>query len=114
MKKFNLFSEKEIKENKNFFPKLFRDLTMMYFHSKISSPLVEINFEIEEDFNSEKMIDFINRGKNRKVNFIILPSLNANGRFLQNGKSWVFTYINDTFRFQKEQINQYLNKKEKF
>ena len=114
LKKFNLFSEKEIKENKNFFPKLFRDLTMMYFHSKISSPLVEINFEIEEDFNSEKMIDFINRGKNRKVNFIILPSLNANGRFLQNGKSWVFTYINDTFRFQKEQINQYLNKKEKF
>ena len=114
LKKFNLFSEKEIKENKNFFPKLFRDLTMMYFHSKISSPLVEINFEIEEDFNSEKMIDFINRGKNRKVNFIILPSLNANGRFLQNGKSWVFTYINDTFRFQKEQINQYLNTKEKF
>ena len=114
LKKFNLYSEKEIKENKDFFPKLFRDLTMMYLHTKISSPLVEINFEADEDFNSEKMIDFINRGKNRKVNFVILPSLYANGRFLQNGKTWVFTYINDTFRFDKEVITQTLNKKDKF
>ena len=60
------------------------------------------------------MIDFINRGKNRKVNFVILPSLYANGRFLQNGKTWVFTYINDTFRFDKEVITQTLNKKDKF
>ena len=46
------------------------------------------------------MIDFINRGKNRKVNFVILPSLFSNGNFLQNGKSWVFTYLKNTFRFE--------------
>ena len=114
LKKFNLFSEKEIKDNKGFFPKLFHDLTMMYFHCKISYPLVEINFDKQDDFNSDNMIDFINRGKNRKVNFVILPSLYSNGNFLQNGKTWVFTYINDTFKFDDDSINNYLNKKENY
>jgi len=104
LKKFNLYSEKEIKENKDFFPKLFRDLTMMYLHTKISSPLVEINFEADEDFNSEKMIDFINRGKSRKVNFVILPALFSNGNFLQNGKYWVFTFCKNTFKFEDAMI----------
>ena len=53
----------------------------------------------KEDFNSEMMIDFINRGKNRKVNFVILPSLFSNGNYIQNGKLWVFTYFKNTFRF---------------
>ena len=56
----------------------------MYFHCNISFPLIEISFEKEENFNSDKMIDFINRGKNRKVNFIILPSLISNGNYLEN------------------------------
>ena len=55
--------------------------------------LIEINFEKEDDFNSEKMINFINIGKNRKVNFILLPSLFSYGNFLQNGKSWVFIFL---------------------
>ena len=55
------------------------------------------------------MIDFINRGKNRKVNFIILPSLFSNGNYLQNGKSWVFTYYKNTFKFD-DTINDTLNK----
>ena len=50
------------------------------------------------------MIDFINKGNNRKVNFIILPSLESNGSFLENGKSWVFTYVNDTFRFEDSDL----------
>ena len=61
------------------------------------------------------MIDFINRGKNRKVNFIILPSLFSNGIYLQNGKFWVFTYLKNTFQFPNE-VNAYFDdllKKEK-
>ena len=102
------FFEKKDNVDKKFLNQLFKDLTIMYFHCGISFPLVEINFNKEDDFNSEKMIDFINRGKNRKVNFIILPSLFSNGNFLQNGKYWVFTYYKTTFRF-KESINDSLN-----
>ena len=93
--------EREIKNNKEqiYLKKLLYDLIIMYFHCDISFPLVEINFTKKEDFNSEIMIDFINRGKNRKVNFIILPSLFSNGNYLQNGKFWVFTYFKNTFRF---------------
>ena len=82
----------------------------MYFHCFISFPLVEINFKIKgDDFDSEKMIDFINRGKNRKVNFVILPSLFSFGSFLQNGKAWVFTFSKNTFKFD-DSINEFLNK----
>ena len=52
------------------------------------------------------MIDFINKGNNRKVNFVILPSLFSNGNYLENGKSWVFTYKKDTFKFDEQrQLN---------
>ena len=83
----------------------------MYFHCDISFPSVEINFTKKDDFNSEIMIDFINRGKNRKVNFIILPSLFSNGNYLQNGKFWVFTYFKNTFRFENSidsSLDEYL------
>ena len=108
LKKINLFQKKENKINQKFLTKLFYDLTIMYFHCDISFPSIEINFKIEDDFNSEKMIDFINRGKNRKVNFVILPALISNGNYLQNGKYWVFTYTKNTFKFD-DSINQYLN-----
>ena len=98
-----LFDKEEINNLK-----LFYDLTIMYFHCDISYPSVEISFKKEQDFNSEKMIDFVNRGKNRKVNFIVLPSLISNGNFLENGKSFVFTYIKNTFRFE-ESIIESLN-----
>ena len=82
----------------------------MYLHCVLSFPYVEISFEKEEKFNSEKMIDFINRGQNRKVNFVVLPSLFSNGNFLQNGKSWVFTYNKNTFKFEESELEE-LNKK---
>ena len=104
----NLFEKDEDKKDQKFFFKLFYDLSIMYFHCNISFPLVEISFKKEDNFNSDKMIDFINRGKNRKVNFIILPSLISNGSFLQNGKSWVFTFCKDTFKFE-DLINESLN-----
>lgn len=105
---------KLIEEEKNisfqkYLAQLYYDLTIMYFHCNISFPLIEINFTMKEDFNSEIMIDFINRGKNRKVNFVILPSLFYNGNYIQNGKFWVFTYYKNTYRF-KNSINDELNK----
>ena len=75
----NLFEKDEKKFNQKFLSNLFYDLTLMYFHCNISFPLVEISFKKEDNFNSDKMIDFINRGKNRKVNFVILPSLDVDG-----------------------------------
>ena len=92
------------KKDEKYLSDLFYQLRKMYLHCKISFPIVEINFEKEEIFNSEKMIDFINRGHNRKVNFVILPSLISNKNFLQNGKSWVFTYIKNTFKFQESEL----------
>ena len=92
--------EKNNNKENEFITKLFFDLSILYFHCSISFPLVEISFTKKEDYNSEEMIDFINRGKNRKVNFVILPSLFSNGNFLQIGKSWVFTYLKNTFRFE--------------
>ena len=56
------------------------------------------------------MIDFINRGKNRKVNFVILPSLFSDGSFLQNGKLWVFTFCKNTFKFDVLKINKQIIK----
>jgi len=108
-----LFDIEEKNVTQEFLMKLFCDLTLMYFHCSISLPRVEINFKIEDDFNSENMIDFINRGKNRKVNFVILPSLFSLGNYLQNGKSWVFTYSKDTFKFEDSiNINNYLIQEE--
>ena len=107
----NILNQENIFENKNdninekkYLIKLYRDLAIMYFHCHLAFPCVEINFKEEEDFNSEKMIDFINRGKNRKVNFVILPSLISNGCYLQNGKSWVFTFLKNTFKFENNTI----------
>ena len=104
-----LFEKDENKINKEYLLELFYDLTIMYFHCTISFPLVEINFKKEDNFDSDKMIDFINRGKNRKVNFVILPSLFSNGIYLQNGKSWVFTFTKKTFKFE-DSIQDNLNK----
>ena len=97
----NIFEDKNDNTNEQkYLIKLYHDLAIMYFHCHLAFPCVEINFKEEEDFNSEKMIDFINRGKNRKVNFVILPSLISNGCYLQNGKSWVFTFLKNTFKFE--------------
>jgi len=100
---------KDTKENK-YFLNLYHDLTIMYFHCHIAFPLVEIDFKTEENFNYEKMIDFINMGKrNRKVNFVILPALISNSSRLENGKSWVFTFSKNTFKFEDSIINENLN-----
>ena len=108
LNKENIFEKEENTKEQQYLFQLYHELALMYFHCHISFPLVEIDFNKEENFNSDKMIDFINRGKNRKVNFVILPSLISNGNFLQNGKYWVFTFTNNTFKF-KDTMNEILN-----
>ena len=105
-------------KNKNI-SNLFPQLIKLYFHCELSFPNVDVNFndndlKIGIPFNHETMIDFINKGNNRKVNFVILPSLFSNGNFLENGKYWVFTFKKDTFSFSKLTFEKLIDKKEKY
>ena len=105
---FNEFKGKGQFAKQEYTQILFSQLTILYFHCKLSLPIVDVNFnDIESgvSFNHEKMIDFINKGNNRKVNFVILPSLFSNGNYLENGKYWVFTYKNNTFHFSDSKLN---------
>jgi len=116
---FNQFKGQGVFAKEKYSPILFSQLTILYFHSEISFPIVDVNFndiKSGESFNHEKMIDFINKGNNRKVNFIILPSLFSNGNYLENGKSWVFTYKKNTFFFSDSKLyfENLVDRKEKF
>ena len=103
-----IFEGNENNKGTEYLKGLYNDLSIMYFHCHIAFPLVKVDFKKEENFDSEKMIDFINRGKNRKVNFVILPALISNGSYLQNGKYWVFTFYKNTFKFN-DMMNEVLN-----
>ena len=59
------------------------------------------------------MIYFINKGNNRKVDFIILTSLFSNGNYLENGKFGVFSYKKDTYKFGALRFENLINKQEK-
>ena len=107
LNKENIFKTKENIKNKEYLINLYHDLTLLYFHCHIAFPFVEIDFTKKENFDSETMIDFINLGQlYKKVNFVILPSLISNGCFLENGKSFVFTYFDDTFKFEDDIIDK--------
>ena len=103
-KYFNLKKIKGKFVDNKYLSTLFFQLTILYFHCELSFPNVEIDFNYEIKFNHEKMIDFINKGNKKEVNFVILPSLFSNGNYLENGKSWVFTYKKKTFKFKKADL----------
>ena len=111
---FNSFKGKGKYAKEDYTSILLSQLTILYFHCELSFPIVEVDFNSESLFNHEKMIDFINKGINRKVDFVILPSLFSNGNYLENGKLWVFTYKKDTFKFGKIVFETLVNKQEKF
>ena len=113
---FNLFKAKGRYAKEDYISSLRSQLTRLYFHCELSFPIVDVDFNLNSEiiFNHEKMIDFINKGNNRKVNFIILPSLFSNGNYLENGKFWVFTYKKDTFKFGKLRFENLVNKQEKY
>ena len=101
-------------DNNIYLSTLFSQLITLYFHCELSLPIVDVNFNSEELFNHENMIDFINKGNNRKVDFIILPSLFSNSNYLENGKFWVFTYKKDTFKFGRLDFENLVNKQDKY
>ena len=115
-KYFNLKKIKGKFVDNKYLSTLFFQLTILYFHCELSFPNVDIDFNSEIKFNHEKMIDFINKGNKKEVNFVILPSLFSNGNYLENGKSWVFTYIKKTFKFEKDDLNfeKLVDKQKKF
>jgi len=114
---FNSFKDKDIFDNNIIYlSTLFSQLVTLYFHCELSFPVVNAYYNLNSKilFNHEKMIDFINKGNNRKVDFIILPSLVSNGIYLENGKFWVYTYNKDTFRFGKLNFENLVKKHKKY
>ena len=107
-------------ETKNYFFKLFKDLIILYYQCELSIPKVEVSFDVDKKyiFDGKKMIDILNKGNHRKVNFVFFPSLYSNGTYIQNGKQWVFTYINNpkkhTFCFENLNFGVTLDEKNKF
>jgi len=93
---------------------LLPQLITLYFHCELSFPNVDVIFDCEKKFNQEKMIDFINKGNKREVNFVILPSLFSNGNYLDNGKFWVFTYKKNTYKFDNLKFENLVDKQKKF
>ena len=108
------------KETKNYFLKLFKDLIILYYQCELSIPKVELSFDVDEKniFDGKKMIDILNKGNDRNVNFVFFPSLYSNGAYIQNGKQWVFTYIKNskkhTFCFDKLNFGVTVDEKNKF
>ena len=102
---------------KEYYTKLYKDLLILYFQCELSFPPVEISFKLaENDFNSKKMIDCFHIGKRHKakVNFVFFPSLFSNGNYLENGRQWVFNYI-EKYTFHQEGLTfKELDEKEKF
>ena len=115
---FRSFKGKEKYAKEDYIFTLFSQLTILYFHCELTFPIVNVDFYLKPDepYNHGKMIDFINKGNNRKVNFIILPSLFSNGNYLENGKFWVFTYKKNTFRFDNDKLKfeSLVNKQDKY
>ena len=106
---YNIIDEEIDKKKKKYFNKLYNDLLILYFQCAITFPSIEIDFNSQNNFDSSKMIDYLNKGsKNKKVNFVFFPSLYSNGKYLENGKKWVFTYFDDykkkTFYFTKPNL----------
>ena len=106
-------------KTKNYLKRLHKELLILYFKCEISFPAVEVDFNKNENFDFDKMEDFVhNKGNKKLVNFIFFPSLFSNGNYLKNGKQWVFTYINNnkkqTFFFEKLNLEPLIAEEKKF
>jgi len=113
-------NEQKEEETKNYLEKLYKDLLLLFFQCELSFPSITINFKKEEEFNFTKMEDLAdNKGKGeKKINFVVFPSLISNGEFLQKGKQYVFTYFNDekkkTFYFENINLEPLIEENKKF
>ena len=113
-------NEKKDNELKKYFEKLYKDLIILYFCCELSIPKVDISFDIGKanNFEGKKMIDILNKGNNRKVNFVYFPSLYSNGNYIENGRQWAFTYISSqnrkTFYFDNLNLDNIIIKNNTF
>ena len=113
-------NEQNEEETKNYLEKLYKDLLLLFFQCELSFPSITINFKKEEEFNFTKMEDLAdNKGKGeKKINFVVFPSLISNGEFLQKGKQYVFTYFDDekkkTFYFENINLEPLIEENKKF
>ena len=113
-------NEQNEEETKNYLEKLYKDLLLLFFQCELSFPSITINFKKEEEFNFTKMEDLAdNKGKGeKKINFVVFPSLISNGAFLQKGKQYVFTYFNEekkkTFYFENINLEPLIEENKKF
>ena len=115
----NLFQNKDLiynEEEKKYLIEIYKKLTILYIHCFLSFPIINIYFYKKEqnknDFLPNEMIDCINKGKNRKVNFIFLPCLVSNEMYLSAGEYYVFTYKvgnkKETFHFDNLDLDELL------
>ena len=113
-------NEQKEEKTKIYLEKLYKDLLLLFFKCELSFPSITINFKKEEEFNFTKMKDLAdNKGKGeKKINFVVFPSLISNGEFLQKGKQYVFTYFDDeknkTFYFENINLEPLIEENKKF
>ena len=113
-------SEEKDEKTKRYFISLYKELQTLYIICELSFPSIKIDFNINDnEFNSEKMIDFAHNKGKKKTNLVFFPSFFSNGNYLENGKQWVFTYIDDdvkkrTFYFKDVKLEPLIEDKTKF
>ena len=115
------YINEEIDENsKDYLKKLYEELLILYFQCELSFPSIQIDFSNNErDFIFDKMIEYPhNKGNKKEVNFVYFPSLFSNDNYLEKGKKWVFTYINDnkkkTFYYKDIKLEPLIDENIKF
>jgi hypothetical protein len=118
--KIPYIDEEKDKNSKDYFKKLYEELVLLYFQCELSFPSIQIDFSNNEsDFNYDKMIEYPHNTGNKKiVNFVYFPSLSSNDNYIEKGKKWVFTYINNnkkkTFYYEDIKLEPLFNEKQKF
>lgn len=103
VKKIEKYFYKNDEKANEFLFKIFQQFLSLYLKCRLSFPIVEVKYlndNCEYDYSS--MLDIINKsGKAKKVNFCFIPELKSNGKTLNNGKFYVFTYLKKQ-TYQKE------------
>ena len=96
IKEIEKYLYKKDNETNKILLKLFQSFICLYLKCRLSFPLVEPKYANDNTiYDSRTMFDdCYKKGiKYKKVNFCYIPALISNGRFINNAKYYVFTYI---------------------
>ena len=96
IKEIEKYLYKKDNETNKILLKLFQSFICLYLKCRLSFPLVEPKYTNDNTiYDSRTMFDdCYKKGiKYKKVNFCYIPALISNGRFINNAKYYVFTYI---------------------